>query len=331
MLTGLDHIIIGVSNLDEAASTFSERLGLRVSGGGIHPTGGTANRIIVIGDTYLELIAVRTPAEAQQSMLNRLAKGEGYLNVVLASNALREDSEAIAARSVRIIGPNAGSLKMADGHSRSWLRTDIERPDLTQHYPFLIQHDSSGDERRFRLAGWQEPPVHPLGASKILSATIAVPDLREAARRFHHIYGIEPSEQFSGEVDGWDAILVSFLLNEQVQSLELATPLPTFLDPADSAAHLPQAGALATYLQQYGESLCRITLAVENLAASRRYLDAQNVTYTYREAPQPHAAEQQADTLRHSALWIAPEAACGASIVLHEFTPDLPPDNPLHL
>ena len=75
------------------------------------------------------------------------------------------------------------------------------------------------------------------------------------------------------------------------------------------------------YLHHFGESLCRMTLAVENLAASRRYLDAHNVTYTYKE---------QGDYPR-PVLWIAPDQACGASIVLHEFTPDLPQSNPLVL
>src|SRR5437764_4921177 len=105
MLTGLDHIIIGVNNLDEATTVFSEQLGLRSSGGGIHPSGGTANRIIVIGDTYLELIAVRAPQEAQQSLLERLAKSEGYLNMVLGSNDLAADSEAMRGRGVALIGP----------------------------------------------------------------------------------------------------------------------------------------------------------------------------------------------------------------------------------
>ena len=77
MLTAIDHIIIGVHNLDQAAAQFSQKLGLAVSGGGVHPTGGTANRIIVIGDTYLELMAIDNPEEAQQSLLDRLAKPRG--------------------------------------------------------------------------------------------------------------------------------------------------------------------------------------------------------------------------------------------------------------
>ncbi len=110
MLTALDHIIIGANNLEQATTMFSQKLGLVASGGGIHPSGGTSNRIIVIGNTYLELIGVRTPAEAQQSMLERLAKAEGYLNFALASNDIQADSEAMSKRGVSIIGPAPGEF-----------------------------------------------------------------------------------------------------------------------------------------------------------------------------------------------------------------------------
>jgi catechol 2,3-dioxygenase-like lactoylglutathione lyase family enzyme len=309
MLSAIDHIIIGVNNLEQAAALFSQKLGLAVSGGGIHPSGGTANRIIVIGDTYLELIAVRTPAEAQQSMLDRLAIREGYLNFVLASNDIAADSQAMADRGVSIIGPDPGSLRAADGRSRGWSRTNIERPDLVQQYPFVIQHDSEGEERRFRLAGWEIPPKHPLGVIQVRSATIAVADLAGATRRFQHIYGLEPSETFTGEADGWDAMLVAFPLggNDQGQYVELAEPLPLSVevDQEVDYEHLPEPGALARHLQHFGESLCRMTLSVRNLDDSRRYLDEHEVTYTYRD-------------IAHPVIWIHPDYACGASIVLHE-------------
>src|SRR5581483_883291 len=218
MLTGLDHIIIGVNDLERATRIFQQDLGLAVSGGGIHPTGGTANRIIVIGDTYLELITVRNRAEAQQSMLDRLAKGDGYLNFVLASNDIYADSKAMVERGISIIGPNAGELRSADGRWRGWVRTDVERPDLTQHYPFIIQHDSTGEERRRRLAGWTPPPQHPLGATRILSTTLVVTNLAEATARFQHIYGLTPSTPYSGETDSWDAMLVSFPLGNGEES-----------------------------------------------------------------------------------------------------------------
>src|SRR5215471_2834703 len=311
MLTEIDHIIIGVNDLKRAKQVFSQKLGLAVSGGGIHPSGGTANRIIVIADTYLELIAVRTPAEAQQSMLDRLAIREGYLNYVLASDDIEADSTAMARRGISVIGPTPGELKAADRRTRGWSRTNIERPDLAQRYPFLIQHDSAGEERRFRLAGWSTPPEHPLGVAQVLSTTIAVADLTEATQRFHHIYGLQPSEAFTGEADGWDAMLVSFPLggNDQGQCFELATPLAlsSEVDQEVDYEHLPGPGALARHLHQFGESLCRIILAVQNLDTARGYLDEQGVTYTYR-------------SVIHPVVWIHPDYACGASIVLHEQT-----------
>jgi hypothetical protein len=309
MLTAIDHVIIGVNDLKRAEQVFSQKLGLAVSGGGIHPSGGTANRIIVISDTYLELIAVRTPAEAQQSMLDRLAIREGYLNFVLASDDIEADSTAIARRGISVIGPTPGELRADDGRTRGWSRTNIDRSDMAQRYPFLIQHDSAGEERRFRLAGWSTPPEHPLGVTQVLSTTIAVSDLAEATQRFQHIYGLQPSEPFTGEVDGWDAMLVSFPLggNDQGQCFELAAPLAlsSEVDQEVDYEHLPEPGALARHLKLFGESLCRMTLVVENLDDSRRYLDEHEVTYTYREAA-------------HPVLWIHPDFACGASIVLHE-------------
>ena len=311
MLTAIDHIIIGVHSLEKAATQFSQKLGLAVSGGGIHPTGGTANRIIVIGDTYLELIAIHNPAEAQESTLKRLAIHEGYLNFVLASNDIVAESAAITNRGIQILGPTPGLLRAADGRTRGWSRTNIERLDMVQRYPFIIQHDSTGEERRFRLAGWTTPPEHALGARQVRSVTIAVAHLAEAAQRYQHVYGLQPSDSFTGEADGWDAMLLAFPLggNDQGQSFELAEPLP-LSDEADQDVdyeHLPEPGALARHLDQFGESVCRMTLAVENLDASRRYLDEHEVTYTYESMP-------------HPVLWIHPDYACGASIVLHQDT-----------
>ncbi len=303
MLRALDHIIIGVNDLAQATETFEHRLGLLASGGGSHPTGGTANRIIVIGDTYLELITICTPAEAQQSMIERLAKGDGYVNFVLASNDITGDSQAIAARGTPIVGPKAGELTGAEGHSRAWMRTDIERPDMAQHYPFIIQHDSTGKERRFRLAGWQTPPEHPLGATRVLSATISVENLDEAAQRFQHIYGLQPSEPFSGAEDGWDATLISFLLGAGTQSCELAAPGQKGQE--EQATDIAEPGGLAHHVQCFGENLCRITLAVKDLPAARHYLDTHDVAYTYQDTRSP-------------LLWIREDQAAGAAIVLRE-------------
>jgi len=68
---------------------------------------------------------------------------------------------------------------------------------------------------------------------------------------------------------------------------------------------LPETGALKRHLQQFGESLCRMTIAVENLATARRYLDEHSIKYTYRDRVSP-------------TLWIDPREANGAAIALRE-------------
>lgn len=295
MLTSLDHIIIGVHDLASAASIFQRDLGLLPSGGGVHPLGGTANRIIVIGDTYLELIAMDRPEEAQESLRQRLARGEGYLNFVLSSNNIRADIRAMHQRNVAVIGPTPGELRSSDGRSRAWVRADIEQVALTQRYPFIIQHDSVGEERRLRLAGWTTPPVHPLGAIKVLSVTLAVENLDEASRRFSHIYGLQPSVPYSSAPGDLDAQVVSFTLDQSGQTFELAVPVRGDNGP----------DTLRDHLKRFGESVCRMTLLVNSLAQARTYLSEHNVPYADVSSERPF-------------LWINPRYTCAASIVLQE-------------
>lgn len=297
MLTSLDHIIIGVRDLDAAARQFGDKLGLLPSGGGIHPVGGTANRIIVIGETYLELIAVHKPEEVQESMMQRLALGEGYLNCVFTSNDIEADSQAMRQRGVNVLGPMQGSLRSADGRERAWKRADIERPELAQRYPFVIQHDSVGEERRMRLAGWSTPPEHPLGAIKVRSVTLAVRDLAEASQRFARIYGLQPSDPYSAASQGMGAQIVSFALGQSGQTVELAAPAFEEKGP----------NALSDHLERFGESMYRMTLLVDDLTRARHYLDEHAVPYTALASTQP-------------LIWIDASQSCGAPIVLQQAT-----------
>ena len=67
----LDHVLIAVADLAAAARELEVRHGLASVEGGRHPGWGTANRIVPLGDTYLELIAVVDEAEAAESPFGR--------------------------------------------------------------------------------------------------------------------------------------------------------------------------------------------------------------------------------------------------------------------
>jgi len=55
----IDHVVVGVRDLDAAARMMMERFGLEAQPGGNHPGAGTANAIVPVGnDQFLELLAV---------------------------------------------------------------------------------------------------------------------------------------------------------------------------------------------------------------------------------------------------------------------------------
>ncbi len=301
MFTAIDHIIIGVNNLAQATAHFQDKLGLIASGGGVHPSGGTANQIIVIGDTYLELITLQKPDEAQPSMRQRLAKGDGFINFVLASDDINADSRSIEQKNIAVIGPLAGSLQSADQRTRGWLRTDIERPDMAQRYPFIIQHDSTGEERRFRLAGWQNPPEHPLGAIGVLSVAIAVQDITEALATYQHIYSIQPlALPTTSHTHSWNVTGATFNLGAGKQHFELISPQPN-KNRRDTDL-LPETKTLMDHLNRYGDSLYSMTLLVKDLTFACHFLDTHAIPY------------KQYD----KTIWIDPLNTCGAAIILQQ-------------
>jgi Glyoxalase-like domain len=67
----LDHVLVAVPDLAAAARVLEEEHGLTAIEGGRHPGWGTANRIVPLGDSYLELVAVVDAGEAARSPFGR--------------------------------------------------------------------------------------------------------------------------------------------------------------------------------------------------------------------------------------------------------------------
>jgi Glyoxalase-like domain len=71
----LDHVLIAVADLTAAGERLERRHGLASVEGGRHAGLGTANRIVPLGDTYLELVAVVDEAEARASAFGSWVAG----------------------------------------------------------------------------------------------------------------------------------------------------------------------------------------------------------------------------------------------------------------
>jgi hypothetical protein len=67
----LDHVLLAVTDLAAAGRELQARYGLASVEGGRHPDWGTANRIVPLGDSYLELIAVVDQAATADCLAGR--------------------------------------------------------------------------------------------------------------------------------------------------------------------------------------------------------------------------------------------------------------------
>jgi hypothetical protein len=139
-----DHVIYAVEDLDAADKRFSERFGLASVRGGRHRGWGTANRIIPLGTTYLELVAVVDPEEADGSdfgraVLEAVAQREQLVGWAVAT----DDIEPIARRlDLEVV---AGSRTRPDGSTLSWRVAGLARAMEAGALPLFIQWDGPSE------------------------------------------------------------------------------------------------------------------------------------------------------------------------------------------
>lgn len=146
----LDHVVYSVADLDAAAVRFRRELGLDSVEGGRHAGWGTANRIVPLGETYLELIGVVDEEEARgssfgQTMLDRVARGDSWYMVVVST----DDLDGIAARLGLEVTP--GARRRPDGAEIRWRAAGFEDPRREPWMPFFITWDVPPDLHPGRL------------------------------------------------------------------------------------------------------------------------------------------------------------------------------------
>lgn len=63
-MLALDHLAVAASTLQDGVAVVEEALGVSLAGGGEHPLMGTHNRLLGLGDVYLEVISINPAAPA---------------------------------------------------------------------------------------------------------------------------------------------------------------------------------------------------------------------------------------------------------------------------
>ena len=132
----LDHVLIAVADLDAAAQEVEERFGLASVEGGRHQGLGTANRIVPLGETYLELVAVVDDAEAAGSGFGSWVAG-GELPRLLGWCVRTDDLDEVADRLGLTIAD--GARARPDGTVLRWRMAGLERSAEEPALPFFIR------------------------------------------------------------------------------------------------------------------------------------------------------------------------------------------------
>lgn len=144
----IDHVILLVPDLDAGGRRLRSEFGLDSIPGGRHAGHGTGNRIVPLGDSYLELMAVVDPAEAATSQMGRWVAQNTTTELTPSALCLRtDDLEPIAA----VLGetPEAMSRRRPDGSTLSWDLAGLTGMLGPDNLPFFIEwhckpHDHPG-------------------------------------------------------------------------------------------------------------------------------------------------------------------------------------------
>ncbi len=134
----LDHLLIDVADLAAAAREIEARHGLASIDGGRHPAWGTANRIVPLGDSYLELVAVVDAAKAAESAFGRwVAFGASSTARPLGWAVRTYQLDELARR--LDLPVHAGSRATRGGDLLRWRSAGIDQAAVEPSLPFFIE------------------------------------------------------------------------------------------------------------------------------------------------------------------------------------------------
>jgi hypothetical protein len=185
----VDHVLVAVRDLAEAALRFEHEYGLRALPGGRHPGAGTANMIVPLRSAYLELIAVVDAAEAARAPGSRrvaraVADGRTFATWAVRTDDLDALRGSLQAAGLPLGEPAAGARERPDGVTLRWRTQHLAPPEEPSVLPFVIE--------------WRIPPgmhpaeaavAHPCGAQAIRTIRLGDPDPATAAGRVRALLG----------------------------------------------------------------------------------------------------------------------------------------------
>ena len=249
----LDHVLIGVRDLEASARAFTDRLGFTLTPEGVHPGRGTHNRLAVFANEYLELIAVRDAAEGvfRPSLNTFLESREGLYMFAIGTDDIDALVSELRRRGVEVADPAPGARQASGGApGYTWRAAAVDAGATPGSETFLIQHDVAIGDRYTVPA---DPTSHANGAVGVHRLVLAVHDADRAAAAWARL-GLQRIAAGAGRV-----------------RMALANGRLDLVGPTGP-------GALADFLQEHGEAPYELVLEVANADTPLEILGNSEVT-----------------------------------------------------
>ena len=197
-ITGIDHCIVLVRELDGARAQY-ERLGFTVAPRGLHPPDhGTGNHTVMLEREYLELMGVLTPTPANERYRRSLAERQGLSALALQTTSADAVVAEMAGDGVALEAPAdfARPVVLPDGiRSQAAFRT-AHFPDgvAPGFHVFCCEH-------RTRHITWRPELLHHAnGAVGLDEVLAAAEDPRADAARVARLFATEPAADGAGSL-----------------------------------------------------------------------------------------------------------------------------------
>ena len=183
-ITGIDHVIVGVHDLEAAAEAW-RRLGFVCTPKGRHDTWPTANTCVMLAGDYIEILGKAGPGEAM-GLDGFLARREGLMGLAWATDDADAAFAAFQAAGQAGEPPKdlSRSLDLPEGETRLRFRLTHPSPSAPLGLAgFACQHVTPGPMRR------PEWLAHANTARRIRAVTVAVDDPAAVADAYRDLLG----------------------------------------------------------------------------------------------------------------------------------------------
>ena len=145
----IDHLILGINNLEKGCTDFENLSGVRPAFSGEHPNWGTHNALLSLDQSYLEVIAPQPTMDLAESPFS-IIKDQIQLSLIgwaIQTTNLNEVVQLMDEFGLKHTERLTGSRKTPTGEMLRWESVFLLNESTPSIHPFFIQ--------------WENPNLHP--------------------------------------------------------------------------------------------------------------------------------------------------------------------------